>query len=90
MFVSTDPDYFEYQAFYPLSYMNFFDFQEVPKKYLYANQALNVFEIAYWVALTFGVDFAARKKKSIANAIVLTTYIPLFLFWLWFNIGISD
>ncbi len=90
MFISTDPNYFEYQAFYPLSYMNFFDYQEVPKKYVYANQALNVFEIGYWVALTYGVDFAARKKKSIANAIVLTTYIPLFLFWLWFNIKISD
>lgn len=90
MFVSTDPNYFEYQAFYPLSYMNFFDYQDVPDKYLYANQAMNVFEIGYWVALTYGVDFAARKKKSIANAIVLTTYIPLFLFWLWFNINISD
>lgn len=90
MFVSTDPNYFEYQAFYPLSYMNFFDYQEVPKKYIYANQALNVFEIIYWVVLTYGVDFAARKKKSVANAIVATTYIPLFLFWLWFNIKITD
>ncbi len=89
MFVNTDPNYFEYQAFYPLSYMNFFDYQDVPKKYIYANKALNIFEIAYWVVLTYGVDFAARKKKSVANAIVLTTYIPLFLFWLWFNIGIS-
>lgn len=89
MFVSTDPNYFEYQAFYPLSYMNFFDYQEVSKKYTYANQALNLFEVGYWVVLTYGVDFAARKKKSVANAIVATTYIPLFLFWLWFNIGIS-
>lgn len=90
LFVETDPNYFQYQAFYPFSYMNFFNYQDVPKKYIYANQALNIFEIAYWIVLTYGVDFAARKKKSIANAIVFTTYVPLFLFWLWFNINISD
>lgn len=90
MFVSTDPDYWEYQAFYPLSYMSFFDYESVSPDKLYANKALNLFEVAYWVVLTYGVDFAARKKKVIANAIVATTYIPLFLFWLWFNINISD
>ncbi len=88
LFVSTDPDYWEYQAFYPLSYMNFFNYESVSPSHIYPNQALNVFEIAYWIALTYGVDFAARKKKSVANAIVATTYIPLFLFWLWFYIGV--
>ena len=88
MFISTDPNYFEYQAFYPLSLMSFFDWQDVSPKNVYPNQALNIFEILYWIALTYGVDFAARKKKSIANAIVATTYIPLFLLWLWFYIGV--
>lgn len=88
MFVSTDPNYFEYQAFYPLSFMNFFNWQDVSPWNIYPNQALNIFEILYWVVLAYGVDFAARKKKSVANIIVATSYVPLFLLWLWFYIGV--
>lgn len=90
MFVSTDPNYWEFQSFYPLSYMNFFDYEQVAPKYWYPNQALNVFEITYWVVLSYGVDFAARKKKSVANAIVATSYVPMFLLWLWFYIGVYE
>ncbi len=90
MFVSTDPNYWEYQAFYPLSYMNFFDYSEVAGRYQYPNQALNVFEIGYWIVLSYGIDFAARKKKSVANLIVATSYVPMFLLWLWFYIGVYE
>ncbi|OEK06460.1 hypothetical protein [Roseivirga misakiensis] len=88
MFVSTDPNYFEYQAFYPFSLMNFYHYADVADSKIYPNQALNLFEIGYWIVLAYGVDFAARKKKSIANSIVATSYIPLFLFWLWFYISV--
>ena len=87
-FIDTDPTYWDVKAFEPLSYMNFFNHEEVPEKYWYVNSALNVFEIGYWILLTYGVNFAARKKKSIANAIVFTTYVPLFLLWLWFYLGV--
>ncbi len=90
LIVDTDPSYWDYTAFFPLSYMNFFDYKEVAEKYWYVNQQLNVFEIVYWVVLSYGVDFAARKKKSVANAIVATSYIPLFLLWLWFYIGVYE
>lgn len=89
MFVDTDPTYWDVKAFYPLSYMNFFQHQEVPDKYWYVNTSLNLFEFAYWIILTYGVHMAARKKKSIANAIVFTSYVPLFLLWLWFYLGVS-
>jgi len=88
--VQPDTNYFEFQAFYPLSLMSFFDYDTVQEKYIYVNQSINIFEIAYWIVLTYGVDFAARKKKSIANAIVFTTYVPLFLFWLWFYAAVYD
>ncbi|WP_420385245.1 hypothetical protein [Roseivirga sp.] len=88
LFIETDPTYWDYTAFYPLSYMNFFDHNEVRDQFWYANQQLNVFEIIYWVVLSYGVDFAARKKKSVANAIVATSYVPLFLLWLWFYISV--
>ena len=87
-FIDVDPTYQDFLAFEPLSYMNFFNHEEVPKKYWYVNSALNVFEVGYWILLTYGINFAARKKKSIANAIVFTSYVPLFLLWLWFYLGV--
>ncbi len=89
-FVNTDPNYWEYQSFYPLSLMAFLDHTQVRPKMLYPNQALNLFEIIYWVVLTYGVDFAARKKKAVANYIIATSYIPLFLLWLLFYIGVYE
>lgn len=88
--IQPETNYFEFQAFYPLSLMSFYPYAEVQDKYIYINQSLNLFEIAYWVVLTYGIDFAARKKKSVANAIVFTTYVPLFLFWLWFYAAVYD
>ena len=90
MLINTDPTYWDVQAFYPLSFMNFFSHEQVAEKYWYANMSINVFEILYWVALTYGIDFAARKKKRIANYIVFTSYVPLFLLWLWFYIIVYD
>ncbi|KOF02540.1 hypothetical protein [Roseivirga seohaensis] len=87
-FIDVDPTYQDFLAFEPLSYMNFFNHEEVPEKYWYVNSALNVFEVGYWILLTYGINFAARKKKSIANAIVFTSYVPLFLLWLWFYLGV--
>jgi hypothetical protein len=86
----TETNYWEFQAFYPLSMMAFFDYAEVAPRYLYVNKSLNLFEVAYWVVLTYGIDYAARKKKSVANAIVFTTYVPLFFFWLWFYAAVYD
>lgn len=88
--IQPETNYFEFQSFYPLSLMSFLDYESVSDKYIYVNQSLNLFEIAYWIVLTYGVDFAARKKKSVANAIVFTTYVPLFFFWLWFYAAVYD
>lgn len=88
--IQPETNYFEFQAFYPFSLMSFFDYESVQDKYIYVNQSLNLFEVAYWIILTYGIDFAARKKKSVANAIVFTTYVPLFLFWLWFYATVYD
>lgn len=88
LFVDNDPNYWDVQSFYPLSYMNFFFHEEVAAKYWYPNMSVNLFEILYWVILTYGVDFVARKKKKIANYIILTSYVPLFILWLWFYIAV--
>ena len=89
LFIETDPNLQQYEAFEPLSYMNFFDYQTLEQRYIWVNGKLNIFEIGYWILLTYGIHYAARKKKSIANAIVFTSYVPLFLFWLWFYLGVA-
>lgn len=89
IFIENEPNLQQYEAFEPLSYMNFFDYQDMEKKYINVNSKLNVFEIGYWILLTYGIHYAARKKKSIANAIVFTSYVPLFLLWLLFLLGVA-
>lgn len=86
-FVNTDPTYDEVSAFYPLSLMSLFDHTAIEKRYAYPLRALNVFEIIYWYALVSGVHhFFVRKQKNIAWLIVLTSYVLIFLLWLWFYI----
>jgi hypothetical protein len=85
-FVETDPTYDDIRGFYPFSLMNFFDYQSIEKRYAYPLRALNLFEIAYWFVLVEGVHFFARKKKNIAWLIVLSSYVLIFLLWLWFYI----
>lgn len=82
--IETDPTYDDVRGFYPLSLMNLFDYSEIDKRYAYPLRALNVFELIYWYLLIEGVHFFARKKKDTAMLIVLTSYVFMFFFWLWF------
>lgn len=82
--VETDPSYDEIRGFYPLSLMNLFDYAEIDKAYAYPLRALNLFELIYWYLLITGVHFFARKEKNTAMLIVLSSYVLLFFFWLWF------
>ena len=83
-FIETDPNYDQIRGFYPLSLMNLFDYSEIDTRYAYPLRALSVFEFIYWYLLVSGVHFFARKEKNIAVLIVLSSYILMFFFWLWF------
>ncbi len=82
--VNTDPTYHEIGAFYPLSLMNFFDFETLPKRWHYPLKALNVFEVFYWIMLTVGVFVISGKKSKISAIIVATSYVLWFFLWLGF------
>jgi len=86
IFIETDPDLHQIRAFYPFSLVNFADAMQVSKSLLYPLKALNVFEVIYWFALVYGINYMARKKLSIAYAIIFTSYVPMFLLWLGFYI----
>lgn len=86
LFLETDPSYYSIRGFYPLSLMNFFDYETLDKRYAYPLRALNLFEPLYWWLLAEGIHFYARKSKKTAWLIVGGSYILLFLAWLLFYI----
>ena len=86
LFIETDPTLFDIREFYPLSIMNIADTSSLTNKYFYPLKALNVFEVAYWFVLVYGIHAMARKKKNIAYSIVFSSYVLFFFLWLGFFI----
>lgn len=86
MFIETDPHLNDIKAFYPLSMMHFFDYYEIETKYAYPLKALNLFEVVYWFALVNGIHHYTKREKKNAWIIVMCTYVPIFLLWLFFYI----
>jgi len=84
--VDTDPAYLTVKTFYPLSMINLFEYEGLPKRLIYPLKALNLFEITYWCLLIYGVHAFARKQLKIAALIVCCSYVLLFLMWLVFYI----
>ncbi|MCB0496982.1 MAG: hypothetical protein KDC79_12660 [Cyclobacteriaceae bacterium] len=82
IWVPYEPTIWDIRAFYPLSLMNFFNYETLPNHWIYPLQAINLFEPINWLVLVYGIHFTARKKLDYAYAIVFTTYVPLFLIWL--------
>ena len=88
MVVDQDPSYHAIRSFYPLSLMHFFDENLADKRYAYPLKALNLFEVAYWGLLTWGIHLYARKKIKVAGFIVASSYVLFFLLWLLFYIAV--
>ncbi len=88
LFVNTDPNILEIRAFYPLSLMNFFDYQTlVGSRFAYPLRAISVFEILYILVLVRGVNHFSLRAHKQSNAtwwIVSTSYILVFILWLVF------
>jgi hypothetical protein len=84
MTIETDPTYDDIRAFYPLSLMNFIDYDTLSRRYAYPLRALNLFEIIYWVMLVNGIHYYARKDRKYVWIIVSCSYVLLFALWLIF------
>ncbi|MEN8250017.1 MAG: hypothetical protein ABFS32_13880 [Bacteroidota bacterium] len=80
--IDHQPELPEIIAFYPLSLMNLVDPDMLAKNWHYPFKALNLFEILYWIVLIEAIHLTAGKKWNYAFAIVITTYVPVFLIWL--------
>lgn len=82
MIFETDPDFAQVRAFYPLSLMNFFDFESVESKWHYPLKSLNLFEIIYWLFLVAGIYIKSQKKYQQSMIIGFFAYVLPFIFWL--------
>jgi hypothetical protein len=86
MFIHTDPNLYDIQAFYPLSIMNMVDHAELATQYAYPLRSLNLFEPLYWLVLALGISHFAKRGMKPAWTIVLAFYVPVYLLWLGFYI----
>lgn len=82
VFFSGEVNLFEIRAFYPLSLINLLNIYELHEKWFYPLKALNIFEITYWFMLVSALNFKAKKKLSVAYAIIFSCYVLFFLLWL--------
>lgn len=84
--VETDPSYHDFVAYYPLSLINFFNYELLAPQYIYPLKSINVFEFAYWSLLVAGVYWLSAKKLKISAYIVLSSYGLFYLLWLGYYI----
>jgi hypothetical protein len=84
LFVKSDPNFYEIQAFYPLSIMSLVDYTELPTRYAYPCKALSLFEPMYWYVVALGIQHFSKRGMKPAWTIVLAFYVPIFLLWLLF------
>ncbi len=84
LFVETDPIFAQVRAFYPLSLMNFFNFENVADKWHYPLKSLNLFEIVYWLFIIAGIYVKSQKLYRQSVIIGIFGYILPFAFWLWY------
>lgn len=81
---TSEPTFQEYQAFYPFSLMNFFDYRSLDPRWHYPLKTLNLFEVAYWLILVSGIFILSGKKLNISAYVVLSSYVLFFFLWLIF------
>uniref|UniRef100_UPI004047898B hypothetical protein n=1 Tax=Flavobacterium sp. TaxID=239 RepID=UPI004047898B len=86
-FVNTTASLNEIQYFYPLSALNIVGYQSVESWFIYPLQVLNLFELAYWLLLSYFVGKLAFTEKDngkpmdLGFKIVASSYGSVLLLW---------
>ncbi|MGD0583753.1 MAG: hypothetical protein ABR974_12520 [Bacteroidales bacterium] len=75
--------------FYPLSLINLFRISEVDKIWIHPLQVINVFQIIYFFALSFGLKNICCISRAESEKIVSSTYFPALAIWIAFIMFIS-
>ncbi len=80
-FFVKDFTFQEVQNFYPFSMLHLVGTAGIDSWYFYPLQALNLFELAYWVVLAYLLGKALPVKVEKAFEIVLSSYGVGFFIW---------
>jgi len=88
LFLPEDSTLYEINIYYPFSAILLTEARSIDQKWIYPLKALNIFEVFYWVILTYLMHQTARKSIRIISAVVLLFYILPFLGWLLYYAGI--
>jgi hypothetical protein len=83
-FIKTDYTLLDVQQFYPLSYTNFLDLSKIAPWLIYPLQTINLFEIAYFFVLVYGMHKLLRNKYSKTFEMVAVSYGSGLVIWLGF------
>lgn len=81
-FIKTDYTLQDIQQYYPLSYINFLDLEKIQPWLVYPLQTINLFEIAYFFVLVFGLWKLLKNKFSESLVIVALSYGSGLVIWI--------
>ncbi len=80
-FFQTNYKLEDIQYFYPLSALNIVGFKGLEPWFIYPFQTLNLFELAYWLILSYYMGKATQSNMDNGLKIVACSYGPVLLFW---------
>lgn len=81
-FIKTDFTLLNLQQFHPLSYTNFLDLNKLEPWLIYPLQTINLFEIAYFFVLVYGLHKLLKNKYFKSFEIVAVSYGSGLVIWL--------
>ena len=81
LFVKTDYDLNDLGQFYPLSAANLVNLSKLSPYLLFPLQTLNLFEVAYWLLLAYGITQETDLKFGRALGLVASSYGVGLLLW---------
>ena len=83
-FIKTEVTLQELQQFYPLSYINFLDVENLEPWLVYPLQTINLFEITYFFVLVYGMHKLLKNNYWKSFEITAASYGTGLLIWLGF------
>jgi hypothetical protein len=81
-FIKTDFTLQDLQKYYPLSYINFLELEKLEPWLLYPLQTINLFEIAYFFMLVYGLHKLLKNKYWKSFEITAVSYGTGLVIWL--------
>ncbi len=82
LFIKTDYTLQDIQQFYPLSYINFLDINKLEPWLIYPLQTINLFEIAYFFILVYGLHKLLKNNYWKSFEITAASYGTGLVIWL--------